>query len=541
LTQQYDYIVVGAGSAGCVIAARLTEDPEVSVLLLEAGGSDRTMLCRTPGMMSILHVIPQLKKKVDWGFKTTPRAQTLQREIPYFRGKLLGGSSAINGMVFVRGHRQNFDDWEADGCPGWGYQDVLPYFKKLESFEDGETAHRGGSGPIHVTRSTVEVSPISVAFGEAVMKTCGVPWNDDYNGAEQEGVARVQVNAKGGLRYSTSEGYLHPNLARPNLHLQSGATVHKVMLEGTRAVGVQYQVGGQMQEARVSQEVVLSGGAIGSPQILMLSGIGPAAHLAEHGLEVAADLPVGQNLHDHLFLPLVFLAPNAGHTGTGWHFLKTIVREKLRPGSTWFSRTVFETMAWLKTSASQPIPNLQIHTLPWSYPAPNRDNDHEIPKVDPRGALTVEPTLIYPKSRGEVRLRSADPTDKPHIDPHFLEHPDDVVHLLDGVDLCREIMGSKGISPQLDGEFEPGAAFQDRQAMARELPNRVATVYHPVGTCRMGSDERAVVDPQLRVLGIRGLRVADASIMPSVTGGNTNAPSIMIGERAVDLILADRR
>ena len=536
MTQHYDYVVVGAGSAGCVIAARLTEDPDVSVLLLEAGGSDRTMLCRTPGMMSILHVVPQLKKKVDWGFKTASNGHTQDRQIPYVRGKLLGGSSAVNGMVFVRGHRQNFDDWRDSGCPGWGYDDVLPYFKRLETFEDGESAHRGGSGPIQVVRSEVEVSPMSDAFGEAVQRTCGVAWNDDYNGELQEGVGRVQVNAKDGLRYSTSEAYLHPNLGRPNLHVQSGALVHKVLLEGTRAVGVQYSVGGKLAEARVTQEVVLSGGAIGSPQLLMLSGIGPAAHLAEHGIAVHADLPVGQNLHDHLFVPLVFLAPSAGHTGTGWHFLKTIVREKLKPGSTWFSRTVFETMAWLKTSASQPIPNLQVHTLPWSYPAPNRDNDHEIPKVDLRAALTVEPTLIYPESRGEVRLLSANPGDKPFIDPHFLEERADVEHLLDGIDLCREIMGAQGMAPKLDGEFEPGPAYQDRQAMARELPNRVATVYHPVGTCRMGTDERAVVGPDLRVRGIEGLRVADASIMPSVTGGNTNAPSIMIGEKAADLI-----
>ncbi len=534
----YDVVIVGAGSAGCVIASRLSEDPDLSVLLLEAGGSDRTMLCRTPGMMSILHVVPQLKKRLDWGYKTAASKHANDRRIPYVRGKVLGGSSAVNGMVFVRGHRQNFDDWAADGCPGWSYADVLPYFKKLETFEDGESEHRGGSGPIQVVRTEVEISPASVAFGEACQAVTGVPWTDDYNGPEQEGVGRVQVNAKDGLRYSTSEAYVHPHLDRPNLTVVSGAHARRVLFEGTRAVGVEALVGGEHQTFRAGREVVLSGGAIGSPQLLMLSGVGPADHLGEHGIDVVRDLPVGQNLHDHLFAPLVFLAPNSGHTGTGWHFLKAILRETWKPGSTWFSRTVFETMAWLKTSPSERIPNLQIHTLPWSYPAPNRDNDEVIPKVDLRGALTVEPTLIYPKSRGEVLLRSSDPADRPHIDPHFLEDPADVEHLLDGIDLCREIMGSQGIAPTLDGELEPGPRFPDRQAMARELPNRIATVYHPVGTCRMGSDDRAVVDPELRVRGLEGLRVADASIMPTVTGGNTNAPSIMIGEKAADLIRA---
>lgn len=533
IVNEYDTIVIGAGSAGCVIAARLTEDPAVKVLLVEAGVTDRTTLCRKPGMVSMIHTVPQLKAKFDWGYKTEPRQQTLGRKMPYTRGKVLGGSSAINGMVFVRGNPANYEEWAAAGNTGWGWADVLPYFKRMESFEDGESDTRGGTGPIAVTRAR-DISPVSEAFRGAVAETCRVPQLADYNGGTQEGVSLFQLSARDGLRYSTSEGYLHPNLSRPNLSVVSGVLARRVMIEAGRATGVELVVNGAVRQVRAAREVVLSAGAVGSPHLLMLSGIGPAAALRKHGIAVAADLPVGQNLHDHLFFPLTFLTPRGGHRGTPLHFLGGMVKEYL-VGGTWFARSVFEVVGFVKTDPSKSVPDLQIHSLPWAYPAPNQDAPVR-PVVDTRPALTVQPTLIYPESRGEVRLRSADPADAPFVDPHFLEEPADTETLMRGIELVREIMASGPIARECTGELEPGPSFRDRAALARELPNRVSTVYHPVGTCQMGVDGRAVVDPSLRVRGIEGLRVADASIMPSIPGGNTNAPCIMIGEKAADLI-----
>lgn len=532
----YDYIVVGAGSAGCVVATRLSEDPAVKVLLIEAGGSDRNEFCTRPGMVSIVHTVPEIKKTLDWGYYSAPRPETLDRRIPTVRGKVLGGSSSINGMLFVRGHRKNFDSWAAEGCEGWAYDDVLPAFKRLETWQDcqdGDGELRGGSGPVAVTRQKY-TNPVSEAFADSVRAVCHVPWLDDYNGREMEGVGIVQQSVKDGLRYSTSQAYLEPNKERRNLDIITGVTVLRVVLEGTRAVGVEISDDDGVRIVRASEEIVLSAGVIGSPQILQLSGIGDPEHLRSVGIEPVVDLPVGENLHDHLFFPLCYLAPRARHRGTPGYFFSGMLKEYVF-GNSWFGSTVFETMAFVKTDPSEPIPNLQIHSLPWSYPAPNQDKPVR-PEVDLRPALTVQPTLIYPKSRGEVRILSADPTAKPHIDPHYLEHPDDVVHLLNGIALCREMMNHSSIAGELDGELHPGPEYFDPATLRKELPNRVCTVYHPVGTCRMGVDERAVVDPMLRVRGVVGLRVADASIMPSITGGNTNAPAIMIGERCAELM-----
>lgn len=533
----YDFIVVGAGSAGCAVAARLSEDPACRVLLLEAGGSDRTALCRKPGMMSVVHTVPQVKRRFDWGFKTQPRAWTVERKIPYIRGKVMGGSSAINGMIFVRGNRANYDSWAAQGCEGWSYEDVLPYFKRLEDFEDGASELRGVGGPVAVTRPT-DLSPVSEILMSAVADVTKAPLIDDYNGPSQEGVSWVQMSARNGVRHSTSEVYLEPNRGRPNLTVVSRAQALKLNFEGTRVTGLDYAVGREVVTASAAKEVILCAGVIGSPQLLMLSGIGPADHLASLGIDVLADLPVGQNLHDHLFFPLVFLTPRGGHRGTPAHFFGGMMKEYLFGGGTWFGETVFEAMAFVKSSASQPIPDLQIHSLPWAYPAPNQDAPVR-PKVDLRPAMTILPTMIYPKSRGEMLLASADPSAAPLIDPHFLKESADLDFLLDGAELTREIMASSAIAGEVTGELEPGEPFKSRAKLAEEMPNRVCTVYHPVGTCRMGVDERAVVDPQLRVRGIQGLRVADASIMPDIIGGNTNAPSIMIGEKLADLVRSE--
>ena len=536
MEQSADYIVAGAGSAGCVLARRLAQTG-ASVILLEAGGPDRTRLVRQPGMIAIFHNVPALKKRLDWGYYTVPQASALGRRIPQPRGRVLGGSGSINGMVFVRGNRQNYDDWAAAGSPGWSYADVLPSFKRFEDWADGATALRGSGGPVKVTRQK-DLTPASQAFIEALAATAGVKQIDDYNAETQEGVGVCQQTASGGLRYSTSVGYLdHHSL--PNLTVTTRALITKVLIDQGRATGVEVTTAEGRTTLRATREVILSAGVYGSPQLLMLSGVGPAGHLREHGITVVADLPVGDNLHDHLFVPMTYCMTSARNRGTTPYFVGGILAEAIRHDS-WMGRTVFEVVGFVRSPQAARIPDLQIHVLPWSYPFPNQDSP-ERHKVDKRSALTIMPTLIYPKSRGTLRLASADPAAAPLIDPAYLTEPDDTRLLLDGMELIRATMASKLIADQISLELSPGSAYPDRAALARELPNRATSVYHAVGTCRMGTDERAVVDPELRVRGIEGLRVADASIMPAIPGGNTNAPAMMIGEHAASLITASAR
>ncbi|MGH3211917.1 MAG: GMC family oxidoreductase [Trebonia sp.] len=527
-----DYVVAGAGSAGCVLARRLAESG-ASVILLEAGGADRTRLVRKPGMIAIFHNVPALKKRLDWGYYTAPQPAALGRRIPQPRGRVLGGSGSINGMVYVRGNRRNYDDWAAAGCKGWSFADVLPSFKRMEDWEGGASALRGGGGPIRVTRQR-DLTPASAKFIEALADTAGVSKVDDYNGESQEGVSVLQQNAGGGLRSSSSIGYLDGH-GLPGLTVRTRVHIARVVIEGARAVGVEVVTAAGRETIRAAREVILCAGVFGSPQLLMLSGIGPAAHLRTRGIDVVADLPVGDNLHDHMLVPMTYVMKTARNRGTTPYFVGGIISEALR-GDTWMGRSVFEVVGFVRSSLADQVPDIQIHALPWSYPFPNQDAPTRH-KVDKRSALTIFSTLIYPKSRGTLRLASADPAAAPVIDPGYLTEPDDTTVLLDGMELIRAAMNSELIAGDVELELSPGRDHQDRAALAREIPNRATSVYHAVGTCRMGIDDGAVVDPALRVLGVDGLRVADASIMPAITGGNTNAPAMMIGEHAATLML----
>jgi choline dehydrogenase len=532
LRDEADYVVVGAGSAGAAAASRLAASG-ASVILLEAGKKDTSMLVTKPGMIGPMHAEPKIKKKVDWGYYTTPQKHLNNRVVPQTRGKVVGGSSSINGLLWVRGNRANYDSWAAEGNTGWDADSVNETYKRVEDFEDGGDDYRGAGGPIKVTRHT-QPTEASLQFEQATADTLGVKILKDYNAAEQEGVSRFQQSAHAGKRYSSSRGYL-TNTNWPTIQVQPEVHVQKVVIENGRATGVEVvDKGGKRRTVRAGKEVILSAGVFGSAQILMLSGVGPAAHLAEHGIEVEVDLPVGDNLHDHLFVPTTWLMPNALHRGIPTYFARGLARE-LTVGGSFLENTVFETVAFVRTSLATDVPDLQIHVLPWAYPSPNQDAPVRH-KVDRRRALTVMSTLIYPRSRGTVRLASSDPTAAPLIDMNYLAEAGDRQVLLEGVEIIREIMKSAAFGGSVTSELHPGAAI-DSEAMKSELLNRATTVYHGVGTCRMGVDERAVVGPDLRVRGIDGLRVADASIMPSIIGGNTNAPSIMIGDKCAELIL----
>jgi choline dehydrogenase-like flavoprotein len=533
MSHSADYVVAGAGSAGCVLARRLAESG-ASVILLEAGGLDRTRLVRKPGMIAIFHNVPALKKRLDWGYYTVPQPAALGRRIPQPRGRVLGGSGSINGMVFVRGNQQNYDDWAEAGCKGWSFKDVLPSFKRMEDWEDGAGDYRGGGGPVKVTRQK-DLTGASERFIDAMAATAGVGRVDDYNGASQEGVSVMQQNAAGGLRYSSSIGYLDKHGLR-GLTIMTRTHITRIVIENGRAVGVEVTTEAGKETIRAAKEVILAAGVFASPQLLMLSGVGPAGHLREHGIDVVADLPVGDNLHDHMFVPLTYVMKSARNRGTTPYFARGVLSEAVR-GDTWMGRSVFEMVGFVRSSLAGTVPDIQLHALPWSYPFPNQDAPTRH-VVDKRSALTIFSTLIYPKSRGTLRLASADPAAAPLIDPGYLTEPDDTTVLLDGMELIRAAMRHKAVAGDVELELSPGAEHGDRAALAREVPNRATSVYHAVGTCRMGTDERAVVDPALRVLGVDGLRVADASVMPAIPGGNTNAPAMMIGEHCASILLA---
>ncbi|MFA6299257.1 MAG: GMC family oxidoreductase N-terminal domain-containing protein [Nocardioides sp.] len=530
-----DYVVVGSGSSGAAIAGRLAQSG-ASVIVLEAGKSDEQYLVKKPGMIGPMHSVPQIKARVDWGFYSTPQKHILDRKMPVPRGKVVGGSSSINGMVYVRGNRANYDSWAAEGNTGWSADEVNAAYQRMEDFEGGADDYRGAGGPIKVTRNKAPQEG-SLQFIQATSDTLGVKILDDYNAESQEGVSRMQQNAAGGLRYSASRGYIH-NLDVPTLQLQSQVLVTRVNIENGRATGVEVtDKDGSRRTVRAGKEVILSAGFVGSAQLLMLSGIGHAQHLNDHGIKVLADLPVGDNLHDHMFHALTFHTTTSKMRGNAFFFAKGVAKEAMRPGKTFLANSVFEAVAFLRTSQATDVPDLQLHLLPWSYVSPNQDEPVQH-KVDPRTSITLLSTLIYPKSRGTLRLASSDPKAAPLIDFQYLADNADLEVLAEGSEMVREIMAGAAFGGAVKEEIHPGKNLRGSD-LRQAILNRATSVYHGVGTCRMGVDELAVVGPDLKVRGIEGLRVCDASIMPSITGGNTNAPAIMIGERGADIVLGN--
>ena len=540
-SNEADYVVVGSGSSGAIVAGRLAQSG-ASVILLEAGKNDdkgmHGYFTKKPGMIGPMHSEPKLERLFDWGYRSVPQPGLDGRRMPAPRGKVGGGSSSVNGMVYVRGNRANYDSWAAEGNTGWSADEVNKAFKRYEDFEDGENEFRGAGGPIKITRNKTP-QEATLQFIQATADTLGVKILDDYNAAEQEGIARMQQNAADGLRYSSTRGYVH-HLAPRTLEFQTEVHVAKIVIKNGRATGVEVidqdkRSGGTRRFIRAGKEVIVSAGFANSPQLLMLSGIGHADHLASVGIDCVADLPVGDNLHDHLFHPMSFHVPSVTFRGNPWTFFKGMARD-LTFGGSFLDHSVFESVGFVRTSAATVAPDLQLHALPWTYPSPNQDEPiRHMP--DPRPGLTVFSTLIYPKSRGTLRLASSDPTAAPLIDYGFFTDPADVEVLAEGTEMIREIMASAAFGGGVKAEIHPGPDIPNGPELRHALRERSTSVYHGVGTCRMGVDERAVVGPDLKVRGIEGLRVADASIMPSITGGNTNAPCYMIGEKAAEIIL----
>lgn len=517
----YDYVIVGAGSAGCVLANRLTEDPQTTVLLLEAGGPDDAQEIHIPIAFSKL-----FQSALDWTYYTEPEPQLLNRKLYWPRGKMLGGSSSLNAMIYIRGNRYDYDLWRKLGNQGWGYDDVLPYFKKAENEEHGSSDYHGTGGPLNVM-DRPHTGPLSHAFVEAGVEL-GYPANDDFNGPSQEGFGVYQVTQKMGRRHSAAVGYLHPALTRPNLTIETHALASRLLFEGSRAVGIAYLKDGVEQEARVNKEVILSGGAVNSPQLLLLSGVGPADQLRALGIPVVADLPgVGENLQDHPFVSVCFAStqPVSLQGVETMENLQEYMQFQRGP----LTSNIAESGAFLKTSPDQPEPDLQYHFAPVYY------INHGFTTPEGHG-YTIGPTLVTPRSRGRITLHSTDPSQHPAIFANYLSDEADMRVLVEGVKLARKLAQTKAFAPFHDVETLPGPHVQSDEDIIAYIRSTAETLYHPVGTCKMGNDPLAVVDEQLRVRGLEGVRVVDASVMPTVVNGNTNAPTIMIGEKAADLI-----
>jgi choline dehydrogenase len=525
---RFDFIIVGAGSAGCVLANRLSESGEHRVLLLESGGRDSNRWIHIPiGFGKVM-----FDREVNWMFETEPEARMNGRSIKIPRGRVLGGSSSINGLIYIRGQREDYDDWRALGNPGWGFEDCLPYFKKAEHQTRGPDEWHGTGGPLCVSdvKDTHPLADAFIAAGEAM----GIGRNSDFNGARQEGLGYFQGTARNGMRCSAAVGYLRPAMARRNLSVITNAHASRILTEGTRATGVAYTVDGAPQRAFAEREVIVAAGAIQSPQLLQLSGIGPGELLQRHGIAPVKVLPgVGRNLQDHLQSRIIWRCSEPVTVNDDLMSL----RRKLGIGLQ-FALKRSGPLSWYaglaggfaRTRPELDRPDIQFHFFPYS-------TDRTDPSLHRFSGFTMSVCKLRPESRGMVEIKSGDPGAAPAIQPNFLEREADVATMLDGLKLVRRMAQAPELSRWISAEYDPGPQCTSDEALVDFIRNKAMTVYHPVGTCKMGSDPDAVVDQQLRVHGMDRLRVIDASIMPVVTSGNTNAPVIMIAEKAADAIL----
>jgi choline dehydrogenase len=520
---EFDVVIVGAGSAGCALAGRLSEDPSLRVLLLEAGGSDKVLEVQIPAGL-----YKTWRTRLDWNYTTEPQPGLGGRKLFWPRGKLLGGSSSINAMIYMRGAPADYDEWaELTGDKSWSYDHVLPLFRRMEDNARGADRFHGVGGPLRV-EDLRSPHPWTRAVVQSAV-AAGYPRNDDFNGERLEGVGQYQVTQRRGRRWSSADAYLHPAERRPNLTVRTGALTTRVLVSGGRATGVEYRSGGRVHTAHAGLEVVLSGGAINSPQLLMLSGIGPADHLREVGVDVVHDLPgVGGGLQDHPLVPMVYNV----RSGRSLRLAETPLNlaKWKAAGRGPLTSNLAEAGLFTRSSPELAEPDLQYHFLPVKF-----WKQAEIdPDVEAFSTLVV---LVHVHSRGSVRLRSADPTWSPAIDAGYLTDERDLDALVCGVEKAREIASAGPLASVLADEWSPGGTVHGRDALRATVRDTLESLYHPVGSCRMGTDEQAVVDPQLRVHGLEGLRVVDASVMPTLVRGNTNAPTIMLAERAADLIL----
>jgi choline dehydrogenase len=522
----YDYIIIGAGSAGCVLANRLSEDPATKVLLLEAGGRDNRKEIHIPLAFSKL-----FKSPCDWAYYTEAEPQLGNRSLYWPRGKVLGGSSSINAMIYIRGHHTDYDHWRDLGNPGWSHADVLPYFKKSENQQHGASEYHGASGPLRVS-DLCTVNPLSQAF-VAAGEEIGYARNPDFNGATQEGFGLYQVTQSNGKRHSAAAAFLHPVMSRKNLTVKTGTHVFGIYFEGRRAAIVSFQQGGGSVQERAEREIIVCAGSIGSPQLLMLSGIGPAGHIRQFDIPLICDLQgVGGNLQDHPATGVAYECTQPVSLASAESLSNLFRYLCFKKGA--LTSNVAEAGAFLKTSFAAEVPDLQFHFGVGYFV------EHGFQKIKGH-AFTFGATLLHPHSRGDIRLRSSNPLDAPFIRANYLSDPRDMNVMLEGVKLSRRLAETKAFAVYRGKELLPGSDAKDDQALRSHVARFTETLYHPVGTCKMGHDTQAVVDSELRVHGVEGLRVVDASIMPTVIGGNTNAPTMMIAEKAADLIKQDPR
>lgn len=534
----FDYVVVGAGSSGCVVASRLSEDGGTRVLLLEAGPSDKRLWVQVPLGYARSYYDPA----VNWMLWSAPVPSLHNRSIYYPRGKVLGGSSAINAMVYARGQAEDFDGWRDEGNPGWGWEDVLPFYKRIEDHALGESAHHGAGGPVHVADISGAAHPLCRSFLAAAAEA-GFPFNADLNGATAEGVGYYQITVQRGRRVSAARAYLDPARKRRNLRIETGAHVTRVLFEGRRAVGVEYLQGGKRKEVRSAREVVLSAGAFGSPHVLLLSGVGPAEALRSQGIGVVRDAPgVGRHLHDHACFDIYYRSsvPSLNTSLAGrWGQLQAALRYALfRRGP--LAMSLNHAGGLVRTSAARARANLQLYFCPLAFDKPPAGSPSVI-LIDRQPAFTLSGSPCRPVSRGHVELASPDPLVAPAIHPNLLGHEDDIREAAEGFSVLRKIAASPALS-SIAEESKPGGDVATANEVRDYLQSTSYSVFHPVGTCRMGPDGgRDVVDGRLRVHGLAGLRVIDAAIFPTVTSANTNAPAMMVGEKGAALILEDRR